>query len=341
MVKKRVTLKDVAAQAGVTYQTVSKVITGRVKVLPDTEARIWAASRDLGYRPNHSARSLRAQRSLMIGYSWSSLETEQPNHILHMFLTSVVSEAETAGYHLLPFPYRAGDDPVAGYRELIDSGRVDAFVITSVNYDDQRAAFLLERGFPFVAFGRSSANDPFSYVDVDGTAGLRLATEHLVAHGHRRIAMLAWHETSRTGNDRLAGYLEGLRAAGLEVDPALIARGDWTFEFGYEATAGWLKLAPEQRPTAIVAVSDIMAIGAIHAAQARGLTVGRDIALVGFDDTPMAQYIRPPLTSLRQPIRQAGRKCVELLVALLTGQPQAQSRVLLAPELIVRESSGG
>ena len=323
-----------------TYQTVSKVINGHAQVLPATEDRIRSATRDLGYKPNHSARHLRTQRSQMIGYSWSASETEQPNHILHMFLTSVVSEAETAGYHLLPFPYREGDDPVAGYRELIDSARVDAFVITSINYDDQRASFLLERGFPFVAFGRSSGHDLFPYVDVDGAAGLRMATEHLIASGHRRIAMLAWNETSRTGNDRLTGYMEALHVAGLEVDPALIARGDWRFEFGYQATADWLKWKPEQRPTAIVAVSDIMAIGAIQAAQARGLTVGRDLAVVGFDDIPMVQYIQPPLTSVRQPIRHAGRKCVEILVALLQGQVPAETQVLLPPELIVRQSSG-
>jgi DNA-binding LacI/PurR family transcriptional regulator len=335
----RVTIKEVAARANVSYQTVSKVMNGRAQVMPETEARILEAAQHLGYRPNHSARHLRTQRSQMIGYSWSSSETEQPNHILHMFLTSVVSEAETAGYHLFPFPYHEGDDPVAGYRELIDSGRVDAFVITSVNYEDQRASFLMGRGFPFVAFGRSSAHDPFPYVDVDGAAGLRMATEHLIASGHRRIAMVTWHETSRTGNDRLLGYMEALQAAGLEVDPALIARGAWEFEFGYEATAGWLTLRLEQRPTAIVAVSDIMAIGAIHAAQARGLTVGRDIAVVGFDDTPMAQYIQPPLTSVRQPIRQAGRQCVEILVALLEGKIPVERQILIQPELIVRASA--
>ena len=336
--KRRVTIKEVASRANVSYQTVSKVMNGRAQVMPETEARIWEAAQHLGYRPNHSARHLRTQRSQMIGYSWSSSETEQPNHILHMFLTSVVSEAETAGYHLLPFPYHEGDDAVVGYRELIDSGRVDAFVITSVNYDDQRARFLVERGFPFVAFGRSSTHDPFPYVDVDGAAGLRMSTEHLIAGGHRRIAMLAWYETSRTGNDRLSGYMQALQAAGMGVETALIARGDWSFEFGYEATSAWLNLTPEQRPTAIVAVSDIMAIGAIHAIQARGLIVGSDFAVVGFDDIPMAQYIQPPLTSVRQPIRQAGRKCVETLVALLEGKIPVERQILLQPELVVRAS---
>jgi DNA-binding LacI/PurR family transcriptional regulator len=275
----------------------------------------------------------------MIGYSWSSSETEQPNHILHMFLTSMVSEAELAGYHLLPFPYREGEDRVAGYRELIDAGRVDAFVISSVHYDDPRANFLVEQKFPFVAFGRSSGHDSFPYVDVDGAAGMRMATEHLIARGHCRIALLAWPETSRAGNDRLAGYLEALRLAGLEVMPELIVHGDWSFEFGYTAAERLLALSPGQRPTAIVAVSDIMAIGAIHAAQFRGLTIGPDLAVVGFDDVPMAEYIWPPLTSVRQPIREAGHKCVEILVALLGGKTPPHWQVLLSPTLVVRSST--
>lgn len=336
---RRVTIKDVAAKAGVAYQTVSKVMNGQAHVLPETKARIWEAAQELGYKPNHNARNLRAQRSRMIGYSWSSSETDQPNHILHMFLTSMVREAELAGYHLLPFPYREGADHIAEYRELIDSGRVDAFVISSVNYDDPRANFLVERNFPFVAFGRSSEQDPFPYVDIDGAEGLRLATDYLIAQGHRRIGMLAWPPTSRTGNDRLAGYRQALQAAGLEADPELIAHGEWRFDFGYTATEHWLALSRERRPTAIVAVSDIMAIGALQAAQAGGLTVGRDLAVIGFDDVPMAQYLRPPLTSVRQPIREAGHKCVELLIALLENKPVEAWQILLPPELIVRASA--
>ena len=336
---KRVSIKDVAVRAGVSYQTVSKVLNGELKVSPATEARIAASVKELGYHPNHSARSLRTQRSQMIGYSWSSSETEQLNHIVHMFLTAVVSEAEAAGHHVLPFPYHNGDDQVAGYRELIDAGRVDGFVLSSVMYDDPRIAFLLERRFPFVAFGRSGPDDDFAYVDVDGAAGLRLATEHLLQRGHRRIGVLAWAAATRVGDDRLAGYLDALRAAGLPVDTTLIGRGESDFESGYTVTAGWLSRPPTQRPTAVVAVSDIMAIGAMHAAQAHGFSVGPDFAVAGFDDVPLAQYMRPPLTSIRQPIRQAGHLCVDLLVALLSGLPLAERHILLQPELVIRAST--
>jgi DNA-binding LacI/PurR family transcriptional regulator len=338
--KKRVTIKDVAAQAGVTYQTVSKVINGRAQVMPETEARILAASQALGYKPNHSARSLRAQRSQMIGYSWVPTGRNQTNHILDMFLSSMVEEAEAAGYHLLPFPYREGDDQVRAYRELIDSGRVDGFVLSSVNYRDPRIQFLLEYQFPFVAFGRSEAEVTFPYVDVNGELGLRLATEHLLQLGHRRIAALAWPEDSRVGNERLEGYYAAMRGAGALVDPAWVGRGEGTFEFGLATTTAWLALPKPSRPTAVVALNDTMAIGAMHAAQNRGALPGRQFSVVGFDDSPMAEYLWPPLTSVSQPIHLAGRKCVEMLVGLLTGQALPERRVLLQPELIVRQSSG-
>lgn len=339
MKTKRITIKDVAARAGVAYQTVSKVINGQGHVLPETEARIWEAARELNYKPNHNARNLRAQRSRMIGYSWVTAKADQAHHILDMFLTSMVVEAEAAGYHLLPFPYREGDEQVEGYRDLIDSGKVDGFILSSLNYNDPRVRFLLECKFPFVAFGRSSPELDFPYVDVDGAAGLRQATEHLLAHGHRRIAALAWPAESRVGNDRLAGYIAALQTAGVPVDPALMARGEGTFAFGQSATEQWLRLPPEQRPTAIVAVTDTMAVGAMRACQEQNLTVGRDLAVVGFDDAPMSQYLWPPLTSIHQPIRQAGHKCIEILIALLEGRRLEQQQVLLTPELVVRASA--
>lgn len=336
---KRVTIKDVAQQAGVSYQTVSKVINGTQHVLPDTEARIWDAARALGYMPHQFARNLRAQRSRMIGYSWQPTLPDQANHILDMFLTSMVEEAEAAHYHLLPFPYRMNQDRVTDYRTLIDSGRVDGFVLTSVEYHDQRVSFLLERGFPFVAFGRSDPKLDFPYVDVDGAAGLKMAIEHLATKGHHRIALLAWPDDSRVGNERMQGYVEAMRAHGRLIEPHLIARGEGTFEFGRAATERWLDGDPAQRPTAIVALNDTMAIGAMHAGQGRGLTIGQELAVIGFDDAPMAQYLWPPLTTIRQPIRAIGLKCIEMLTMLLEGKTLTERQVLFQPQLIVRASA--
>ncbi len=139
----QITLKSVASRAGVSYQTVSKVLNGQIQVAPETRERILKAAEELGYRPNQIARNMRTQRSLMIGYSWLPTAPDQINQILDQFLSSMLYEAEAAGYHLLPFPFRKGH--VEDYRELIDTGRVDGFVISSVEYNDQRVSFLLDR----------------------------------------------------------------------------------------------------------------------------------------------------------------------------------------------------
>jgi DNA-binding LacI/PurR family transcriptional regulator len=335
----KVTLKQVATRAGVSYQTVSKVLNGKAQVADETRQRIMHAVQELGYRPNQIARNMRAKRSHMIGYSWVPTSPNQVNHILDQFLSSMVIEAEAAGYHLLPFPFREGEAQVDDYRELINTGRVDGFVISSVNYNDPRIAFLLEQKFPFVAFGRSNPDLDFPYVDIDGADGICQAVEYLISRNHNRIAAIAWPENSRVGNERLRGYFETMQAAGLDVRAHWIERGEGTFEFGRQAAVRLLRLPASERPTAIVALNDTQAIGALRAAHEQGLEVGRDIAIIGFDDAPMSQYLFHPLTTVRQPIHEAGRECVEILVDLMKGNQPLKRKVLLRPELILRDSA--
>lgn len=335
----QITLKQVAQEAGVSYQTVSKVLNGQVQVTPETRHRILQAANRLGYRPNQLARSMRTGRSFMLGYSWVQTSPEQVNHILDQFLSSMVREAEAAGYHLLPFPFREGEAQIDSYRELIGTRRVDGFVLTSVDYNDPRIAFLLENNFPFVAFGRSNPELDFAWVDVDGAAGIQQAVEYLIAKGHRQIAALAWPENSRVGNDRIQGYFRAMHAAGIIPCLNCVLRGEGTFETGREMTQRLLKLPPNERPSALIALNDTMAIGAMYAAREHGLEIGRDLAIIGFDDAPMVQYLYPPLTSIRQPIAEAGRKCVEMLVTLLEGESLTEKQVLLSPRLILRASA--
>lgn len=337
---KQVTLKQVAAHAGVSYQTVSKVLNHQIRVSKETEDRIWEAVQTLGYRPNQLARSLRSRRSRLIGYSWEPSPPDQANPILDQFLASMTHAAEDAGYHLLAFTHRYGDRWIESYRELIDTNRVDAFVLSSVEFDDPRIRFLKEQNFPFVAFGRSNPDWDILCVDVDGALGIQMAVEHLVERQHTRIAVLAWPEESRVGQNRMEGYLRAMQAARLEVLSQWIARGEGRFSFGYRATGDLLKLPAAQRPTAIVAFNDAMAVGAMHAIQELGLEVGVDVAVTGFDDAPMAQYLHPPLTTVRQPIWEVGQRLMGMLLESLDGSVPAERQVLLPPRLIARESSG-
>lgn len=334
-----VTLKKVAALAGVSYQTVSKVLNHQVQVSSDTEQRILNAVESLGYRPNMLGRNLRSRRTHLIGYSWQPNPHELDNPILNLFVQSMLNAVEGSGYNLLCFRPRPGAHPVDAYRELVRSNRVDAFVLSNVEYEDPRLQFLIEQHFPFVAFGRSNPELDFPYVDVDGAAGIRAVTRHLIEWGHRRIGVLTWPEGSRVGEDRLEGYFTALHDAGISPQRNFIVRGDGIAAFGKEATQRWLEQAGDQRPTAIIAFNDLMAVGAMQAIHARGLAVGQDIAVTGFDDSPLAQYLSPPLTSIRQPIWEIGQHMVGMIVDMLENRPLIYRYLLMQPELVIRQSS--
>ncbi len=339
--KKRVTLKDVAKEAGVSYQTVSKVLQGQGTVSPETEARIRAVVQQLGYQPDVRARNLRVRRSHLIGYSWRPEPPDLYNPILEKFLQSVMQTAEASDYHILTFAWQQEPDQITGYDKLVQSNWVDGIILSSVEFNDPRVAHLMKMNFPFVAFGRANPEWEFPYVDVDGGAGIRQVTEHLIAQGHRRIGVLAWPEASRTGEDRLQGYYQAMQQAGIAVAAAWIMRGENTVTAGFEMAQRWLQRSPTERPTALVCMSDTMAVGAINAAHNLGLTVGRDVSITGFDDAPLIQYIQPPLTTVRQPIWEVGRRIINLLFQLMAGKEPPERQILLPPRLIIRQSTGG
>jgi LacI family transcriptional regulator len=217
---------------------------------------------------------------------------------------------------------------------------VDGFVVSGTTEDDPRIAYLIEEGIPFVAFGRSNEAWDFCWVDVDGCYGIEAVLAHLLGQGHRRIGFISWvEEVAVTGRYREKGYQEGLAEAGIEIDPAWIVRDLDSPQTGAAGMRHFLTLPPQRRPTAVVCASDQIAVGAMYAAQAANLHVGRDMAITGYDDIPIAQYLNPPLTTVSQPIDGVGEWVVKLLLQQIQGQPIEQKAVLLKPELIVRESS--
>jgi len=340
---KRVTLKEVAARASVSYQTVSKVINHKAHVSEETEERIYAAIREMGYTPSYTARSLRSQRSNTIGYSWQPSRPDQANPILDEFLQSMFRAAEASGYYLLCFPYHSEiSTQLDTYRDLIDTGRVDGFILSVVNYDDPCVDFLLKRKFPFVAFGHLDNLSAFPNIDVDGGKGLHMAVDHLLSLGHRRIAALAWPADSRVGNNRMDGYFSALQDAGIDVPAEWVQRGEGSYDVGYRHTLKLLSLPVLIRPTAVVAMNDLMAIGAMAAIRQKGLRPGIDIGVTGFDDTPTARYLNPPLTSLRQPVSSIGQNLMERLISYLeSGVYPEPIGELVAPQLVIRGSSTG
>src|SRR5260221_1540995 len=337
----RVTLKDVAMRAGVSYQTVSKVLSNKRKVAFETDARIRNAASDLGYQPNIIARNLRNQNSNLIGYAWRRTPDGEPHPLLDRFLYHTAIVAEAHHFKILPFLIDATDDSndINVYRELYERQQVEGFVLDATNYDDPRIAYLIAQNIPFTSFGRANDAWPFCWVDVDSVYGIELVVNHLVERGHQRIAMITWQTGSMTGAYREQGYWRGLQNAGIDFDSAWLVRGEHTTQTGVVGAMQVLSLPVDRRPTAIVCVCDLFAVGAIYAVMAAGLRVGQDIAITGFDDLRMDEYLYPTLTSVRQPIPEVGRHIVELLLNQISEVSAEPKGILLKPTLVVRESS--
>jgi DNA-binding LacI/PurR family transcriptional regulator len=335
---REVTLRDVAAKADVSYQTVSKVLNNKGDFSPDTKARIWAAIEELNYRPNISARNLRTLSSNLIGYGWRQADSVAPHPVLDAFLYSTVYNFEKAGYHLLTFLVADSED-TGIYQSLFHQRQVEGFIMADTNDNDPRIAHMIKNNIPFVSFGRANDQWDFCWVDVDGICGLEKATTHLIKQGHQRIALFTWPIGSKVGSHREMGYFQALNQSGISADSSWLVRGKNTVRAGVEGFNHLRSLPASRRPTAVVCVSDLIAIGVMNGAAAVNLEVGQDIAITGYDDTPMAEYLHPPLTSVRQPIPEVGQHVVNLLLKQINGDEIAEKGILLSPELIVRASS--
>lgn len=332
------TIKDVAREAGVTVTTVSFVLNNSGRVGEATRQRVLEAARRLNYRPSIIAQNLRAGESRIIGYAW---HTERPGEwtaVMQQFLYNMSAAAETAGYHVLTFIADPAD-PVSSYLALADTARVDGFVLAYTTENDPRIHRLLSLGIPFVAFGRTNFDWDFPYVDVDGTDGMRQVVEHLLAQGHRRIGLINWPAGSLAGGHRAAGYVQALQAAGIRPASALQTVAQNSAPDGYAAVQTLMCLPPDERPTAIACVSDVIAIGAMQWLSEAGYTVGQDIAITGFDDVPTAAHLSPPLTSVAQPLDTVGKMVIDILLEVLQGRQEHPHQVLLKPRLMIRASS--
>jgi DNA-binding LacI/PurR family transcriptional regulator len=330
-----ITIRDVAAYAGVSVTTVSYVINNNPLIKPATRQRVRNAIRDLGYHPNTTARNLKANETRMIGYAWHVAEDPiRRNPLLDLFLYELAEYGEAHGYHILTFtqPIRNG---IKAYEDLINTNRVDGFVLSDLAYEDLRVKRLLEMKVPFAAYGKSNDEWDFPYVEVDGKRGIQLSVEHLIAKGHERIALISYLQGSRHGDLRTEGFLEVMDRAHFPVMDSWVAHSPNTLEHSFQATQQILSGKP--RPTAIVCANDIMALGAKRYVESLGLEIGTDIALTGYDDTPVAELIG--LTSIRQPIPLIANKVIELLLAEMSRQRPADYHLILEPSLVIRESS--
>jgi DNA-binding LacI/PurR family transcriptional regulator len=326
-------------RAGVSRATVSRVVNGSPKVSPDVRRAVEAAVLELGYVPNRAARSLVTRRSGSVGV----VITEPTGRLfsdpffprLLRGISGALSARDLQLVLLMP-ETTADTERTAAY---LAAGHVDGILLVSLHGDDPLPDAIAKAGVPFVLGGRLLRTSAASFVDVDNRGGSRSAVEHLIAGGRRTIATIAGPADMGVGVDRLAGYQEGLADAGLAVDDNLVAFGNFTQESG--ATAMERLLAARPDIDAVFAASDLMASGAMAVLAAAGRRIPQDVALVGYDDSPIATSVSPRLTSVRQPIEEMGHEMARLLVEAVEGTDPVQRRVILATELVRRASSAG
>ncbi len=335
----RATLESVAARAQVSRQTVSNALHRPQVLSPDTLERVQQAIDQLGYRPNRNAQSLRTGETRLIGLRVDPVQTPSGG-VLDRFLHALADGSREHGYQLVVFSPPDPADDLSGYRDLLTTMTVDAFVLTQTHHDDPRLAYLAQRGTPVVSFGRPwGCEDEHHWVDVDGAAGTATAVHHVVERGYRRVAYLGWPRGSDVGDDRRDGWAAALAEHGLDPGPAAEADED----LAQARTRAGELLDAADPPTAVVCVSDVLAVGVLHALRERGLQAGVDVGVTGFDDSPTAALLDPSLTSLRQPLEEVAAQVVRVLGTLLPGRPvptpRPPSGVLVDPRLVVRDST--
>ena len=333
------TLEEVARLAGVSRSTVSRVINDQPNVRPATREHVRQAILESGYRPHAVARSLVTQRTNIIGIAvQESVSTLFTDPFFAPLLRGATAACNEHKYQLMLslFPARSGQREV--YQNVFRNGYLDGVVVASTSFDSPLIHQLLQDGIPTVSVGRH--RDPrVHYVDVDNLGGARMAVEHLIKLGHTRIGTIAGRLDMAHSHQRLAGYKRALLAHGLDVTEELICEGDYTESSGMTCMRQLLRA----NPTAVFAASDAMAIGALKVLREACIQVPDDMALVGFDNIPIAGVIQPPLTTVRQPIEQLGAVAVDYLVTLLERPHEvdrAMQKLVLPTELAVRRSCG-
>jgi LacI family transcriptional regulator len=333
----KLTLEDVAKLAGVHRSTVSRVINDSPNVSPEVRKRIMKLIQSTGYQPNAAARSLASQRSSMIGLvlprSVSSFFTDP---FFPHLTQGIAFGCNNSNLTLSLFLAGNHEDEEKILPRISRRGFLDGILIQAGRPDELLIDHLTKSNIPVVIIGRPFNADGLSFIDIDNVNAGMKATQHLLGLGYQKIATITGNPESTVTVDRLAGYKKVLETANKEINPNLIAEGDFSEISGYLA----MKHLLDYKPDAVFCQSDIMAAGAMRAIQEAGKSVPEDIAIVGFDDIPVARQLKVQLTTIKQPINRFGMKAVELLMDLIENGNKPARRIILDTELIVRDSCG-
>ena len=330
----RATIREIARAAGVSIATVSRVINGRPDVSPQTREAVLRVVREHGFSTNRNARALSGGRTGLVGVTLPILEAAY-------FAVIVSGTAEALYEHdmrIVLCPTLHQHEREVTLLDRLMHGTTDGAVLMLPEESNAELRALQETGYPFVVVDpRVQLDQGIPAVSASNASGARAVVEHLLSLGHRRIGAILGPADWMATTERLNGYRSALAAAGVLVARDLVVESDFSIESGEAAAAALLDL-PE-RPTAIFGFNDNVAIGALRAAEARGLTVPDDLSVVGFDDSEQSGLVTPALTTVRQPLAEMGRMAVSLLLRLLDHQRVEAMNIELATRLVVREST--
>lgn len=335
-------LREFSEKLGLSQTTVSRALNDYPEVNEETRKRVKDAARAQGYRPNQRAKSLATGRSMQIGHVIPvSIQHEMMNVVFADFIAGAGDVYGRHGYDML-MSIVSNEDEVNAYEELARKGAVDGFIVHGPTDDDPRIALLQKLGVPFLVHGRSTdVSLPYNYLDVNNTRAFARATEFLLDLGHTRIALVNGLERMDFAQRRRQGYLAAVQARGLTPDPAIMRSGEMTEPYGYQAAREMLQLT--EPPTAFIASSIVPTLGIRRAIEDCGLKLGKDVSVICFDDA--ISYLpngsgEPIFTATRSSVRDAGKRCAELLIDIIKQPPATPIAELWEAELVVGNSTG-
>ena len=329
MIKKTPTIRDVAALAGVSHQTVSRVINDADHVLPETRKKVEEAMTALSYRPNAIARSMSHGQTKIIACVTPSLK----DHSSASIFQAAVEEARLQGYFVMGTIANSRDAFVDCIEKLVKQKRVDAVLVFTLFLDSRYSKLTKDVNAVYVGVKHSSVNS----ISSDNYLGIQKAVRHLYGLGHRRIFHISGPKKDSSAAARLAGFKDIVTELGCDSPEAGIIEGDWSAISGYHAFKSILEF--KELPTAICVQNDHMAVGAIRAALEAGLKIPEDISITGFDDIPLASYFDPPLTTIQQDFKTIGIKAVDILIKSIQNENRGNEHIMVDTMLIHRNST--
>lgn len=340
--RRSVTIKEVAAEAGVSMMTVSAVLRARPNdtypVAETTRTRVLTAARKLRYFPSAVAQGMRGQRINALGVVLINPDARlQGDPYVCGLLDGIISVANAEGQNTTLFTGQRWSNAAESLTVFCD-GRTDGLIILSPSPDSDIVPALLEVGLPFVLISGQSDNPRVSSVDIDNVTPTEELVSHLITLGHRRIAFLPGRAQSHSARGRHEGYCRALEKAGIAYNPDLVLPGFYGPASGEQRAELLLQLPADRRPTAICCGNDLIAMGVVRTLIAAGIRVPDDISVTGFDDAPEAATLTPPLTTVRQPLEEMGRHAAQLLLDTIEAGSPLGTKELLPTEIVYRRS---